>query len=148
MMDIREAAEADIPAVVAMLADDHLGQQRETPGDPAYLRAFRAVGMQAGNHLFVGVKDGAVAACAQLIFQPGLSRTGTTRATIEGVRVASALRRRGLGEQIIRFCIERAREGGAGLVQLTSDASRTDAHRFYRRLGFDVTSVGMKLTLR
>ena len=146
-MEIRDATEADVPAIVLMLADDHLGRQREAPGDPAYLRAFRAMAAQNGNHLFVGVLDGTVAACAQLIFQPGLSRTGTTRATIEGVRVASALRNRGLGGQIIRFCIERAREGGAGLVQLTSDVSRTDAHRFYGRLGFGVTSVGMKLTL-
>ena len=140
-------AEADLPAIVAMLADDHLGRERERPGDPAYLRAFRAMAAQGGNHLFVGVLDDAVAACAQLIFQPGLSRTGATRATIEGVRVASALRGRGLGGQMIRHCIGRARAGSAGLVQLTSDVSRTDAHRFYQRLGFDVTSVGMKLML-
>ena len=107
---------------------------------------------QGGNYLFVGVVDGpgnaTVVACAQLMLEPGLSRTGATRATVEGVRVASGFRRRGLGEQMIRYCIERAREGGATLVQLTSDVSRTDAHRFYRRLGFDVTSVGMKLMLR
>ena len=151
-MEIREATEADLQSVVLMLADDHLGRQREAPGDPAYLRAFRAMTAQGGNHLFVGVINGGVmnegvAACAQLIFQPGLSRTGSLRATVEGVRVASALRGRGLGEQIIRHCIQHARMGGAALVQLTSDMSRTDAHRFYKRLGFDVTSLGMKLML-
>lgn len=146
-MLIREAEESDLPAVVAMLADDHLGRLREIPGDPAYLRAFRAMRAQAGNHLFVATLDGAVVACAQLIFQPGLSRTGTTRATIEGVRVASRVRRQGYGEQMVRHCVAHARAGGAGLVQLTSDVSRIDAHRFYERLGFVVTSVGMKLML-
>lgn len=147
-MDIREAGEDDIPAVVAMLADDHLGRTREHPGDPAYGRAFAAMRAQAGNHLFLGTLPEADAvACAQLILQPGLSRTGTLRATIEGVRVASAWRRRRLGEAMIRHCIAFARAEGAGLVQLTSDVSRTDAHRFYERLGFTVTSIGMKLML-
>lgn len=146
-LHIREAVEGDVPAIVLMLADDHLGRDRETPGDPAYAEAFRAMAAQGGNHLFVGLLDTQIVACAQLIFQPGLSRTGTMRATIEGVRVASAFRRRGHGERIIRHCVMAARAGGAGLVQLTSDRSRTDAHRFYERLGFKVTSVGMKLML-
>ena len=112
---VRDATEDDLPEIVAMLADDHLGQARERPGDPAYRRAFLAMAAQTGNHLFVGTfREAGVVACAQLIFQPGLSRTGTIRATIEGVRVASAWRRRGLGEVLIRHCIARAQEGGAG----------------------------------
>ena len=149
-MIIREAAPGDLPGIVALLADDEFGGARERPAlplDPAYGAAFAAMRAQAGNLQFVGEVDGELAACAQLTMVPGLSRLGVTRATIEGVRVARARRGQGLGEVLIRHCIEVSRAHGAGLVQLTSGTARLRAHRFYERLGFTTTSVGMKLSL-
>jgi len=145
---IREARRDDLPRVVALLADDPLGAARERPGealDSAYAAAFEAMAAQRGNVLLVAVAGEEVVGCLQLILVPGLARAGMLRAQIEGVRVASTHRGRGVGVRLMEDAIARARAAGAGLVQLTSDASRTDAHRFYRRLGFEATHVGMKL---
>jgi ribosomal protein S18 acetylase RimI-like enzyme len=147
---IREARRDDLPRVVALLADDPLGASRELPGeplDPAYAAAFDAMAAQGGNVLLVAVAGDQVVGCLQLIVIPGLSRAGMLRGQIEGVRVASAHRGRRIGERLVEAAVERARAAGCGLVQLTSDASRADAHRFYERLGFVATHVGMKLTI-
>nr|WP_112262201.1 GNAT family N-acetyltransferase [Lentzea terrae] len=130
-----------------MLADDPLGAAREKPGDPAYLEAFEVI--DADPHQFLAVADsgGEVVGTLQLTFTGGLSRLGMTRATVEAVRVRSDQRGGGLGEQLIRWAIDEARARGCGLVQLTTDASRVDAHRFYERLGFTASHVGMKLQL-
>ncbi|WP_089954761.1 GNAT family N-acetyltransferase [Lentzea xinjiangensis] len=131
-----------------MLADDPLGAGREKPGDPAYLRAFEVIDADPHQYLAVAVDDeGQVAGTLQLTFTSGLSRLGMTRATVEAVRVRSDQRGRGLGERLIRWAIDEARARGCGMVQLTTDASRTDAHRFYERLGFTASHVGMKLAL-
>ncbi len=147
---IRTATEADLPAVVRMLADDPLGAGREQYADPlpaAYRDAFAAMRAQGGNDLLVAVEDDAVVGCLQLTIIAGISRLGASRAQIEGVRVAATHRGLGIGEMLIRDAIERARHAGCVLVQLTTDNSRTDAQRFYERLGFEATHVGMKLRL-
>ena len=146
----REAEEADLSAIVAMLADDALGSTREdaagTPGE-SYRAAFEAIRSDPNNRILVACLDGRVVATLQLTFTPSLSYRGGWRATIESVRTESALRGRGIGGALVRHAIERAREHGCVLVQLSSHASRTDARRFYERLGFHATHVGMKLTL-
>ncbi|HKN95533.1 MAG TPA: GNAT family N-acetyltransferase [Pseudonocardiaceae bacterium] len=144
---IRPARRDDVPAIVAMLADDPLGAERERPGDPAYLAAFDALADDPGQSLVVAESAGEVVGTLQLTFIPGLSRVGATRAQIEAVRVRSDMRGNGLGETMIRWAIDTARERGCVLVQLTTDASRVDAHRFYLRLGFRPSHVGMKLPL-
>ena len=151
---IRPARRDEVPAIVALLADDPLGRERETAGDPlpdAYWRAFDEMAAQTGNLLFVAERDGAVPGdiigCLQLTIIPGLSRRGMTRAQIEAVRVGARARGSGVGEQMVRHAIEVARAAKCGLVQLTSDVSRTDAHRFYERLGFVASHVGFKLAL-
>jgi GNAT superfamily N-acetyltransferase len=144
---IREARQDDVPAIVAMLADDPLGARREQPGDPAYLAAFLALDADPRQLLVVADAEGEPVGTLQLTFIPGLSRRGATRAQIEAVRVRSDLRGSGLGANLVRWAIDTARERGCAMVQLTSDNSRVDAQRFYRRLGFEVTHVGMKLPL-
>jgi GNAT superfamily N-acetyltransferase len=144
---IRRAFVGDVPAIVGMLADDPLGAARETPGDPSYLRAFSDIDSDPRQVLAVAVVDDEVVGTLQLTCTPGLSRLGMTRATIEAVRVHSSMRGQGLGEHLIRWAIDEARRRGCGLVQLTTDASRVDAHRFYERLGFKASHVGMKLPL-
>ncbi|HEX6336278.1 MAG TPA: GNAT family N-acetyltransferase [Jiangellaceae bacterium] len=145
---LRQATVADLPAIIALLADDEIGASRETPGDRApYDESFAAIAADPNQLLVVGERDGQVLATMQLTFIPGLSRRGTWRAQIEGVRVASSARGHGLGEELIRWAIGQARERGCALVQLTSDARRQDAHRFYERLGFTASHTGFKLAL-
>lgn len=145
---IRPAVAADVPAIVAMLADDILGAQRETPDDLApYERAFAGIDADPGQVLVVADRAGTVVGTLQLTFIPGLSRRGSMRALIEAVRVASDQRGGGLGARLVRWAVDEARRRGAVLVQLTSDAQRGDAHRFYERLGFTASHVGFKQML-
>lgn len=147
---VRPAGREDVPAIVRLLADDVLGAQRERveePVAPIYLRAFDEMAGQPGNELLVAVRDGEVIGCLQLVIIAGLSRAGMRRAQIEGVRVSSRHRGQQVGERLVTDAIARARAAGCGLVQLTSDATRIDARRFYERLGFETTHVGMKLSL-
>jgi GNAT superfamily N-acetyltransferase len=145
--DVRRATAADLPALVAMLADDELGATRETAPLDAYERAFAAVDADPNQYLAVLVRDGTPVGTLQLTFVPGLARGGALRAQIEAVRVHSSTRGRGLGELFLQWAVDEARRRGAALVQLTTDRARTDAHRFYERLGFVHTHLGMKLTL-
>ena len=147
---VRAATRDDVPAIVRLLADDALGAQRELIEDPVapiYLRAFDDIAAQPGNDLLVAVFDDAVIGCVQLTIIAGLSRRGVRRAQIEGVRVSSNHRGEKVGEQLVLEAIARARAAGCGLVQLTSDVSRLDARRFYEKLGFKATHIGMKLPL-
>lgn len=146
----RSARLADLPAIVALLADDPLGATRERLEDPlpnAYLRAFTAIDQDPNQDLIVADRGGVVAGVLQLTFIASLTWQGSTRALIEGVRIASGLRGKGIGEALVREAIARARAHGCTIVQLTTDRSRADAHRFYERLGFKATHVGMKLHL-
>jgi ribosomal protein S18 acetylase RimI-like enzyme len=149
---IRPAMRDDVPAIVALLADDPLGATRETPGDlEPYLRAFDDMAAQGGNIALVAERTGPgaekIIGCLQLTMIPGLSRHGIKRGQIEGVRVSAACRGLRIGERLICHAIDIARAEGCGLVQLTSDVSRPDAHRFYERLGFVASHAGFKLAL-
>ncbi|NZA27636.1 GNAT family N-acetyltransferase [Luteimonas sp. SJ-92] len=147
----RRARRDDLPAIVAMLADDPLGAARETPEDPGadhYVRAFEAIAIDARQYLAVGEDEAGVNAVCQVTLIPGLSRRGATRALIESVRVASRCRGQGVGEELLKHAVDHARTSGAAIVQLTSDRSRADAHRFYERLGFAPTHTGFKLELQ
>lgn len=150
MVHIRVAREGDIPAIVAMLADDVYGAERELVTDPpaeSYRAAFRAIASEPNNDLVVAEVDGAVAGVFQLTFVPGMSYQGRWRAMIEAVRVDRDHRSRGIGRRMMLWAIERARKRGCVMVELSSNAGRRDAHRFYERLGFTASHVGMKLTL-
>jgi GNAT superfamily N-acetyltransferase len=142
----RSATEQDLPAIVAMLADDMIGAGREAESD-RYLTAFRDVSADPRNHLVVAEINGEVTGTLQITYIPGLSRMGTERAQIEAVRVAAAHRGLGLGREMITWAIGQAKQRGCGLVQLTSDKRRSDAIRFYASLGFTATHEGMKLPL-
>ncbi|GAA5209841.1 GNAT family N-acetyltransferase [Streptomyces thinghirensis] len=147
-LEIRPTAEDDIPAVVAMLADDPLGAQRESPHDLSpYLAAFERLSADPNQHLVVAVRDNRVVGTLQLTIVPGLSRRGATRSIIEGVRIHADERGSGLGTQLIEWAVDESRRQGCHLVQLTSDKTRTDAHRFYERLGFSASHTGFKLRL-
>lgn len=148
---LRRAAAEDVPAIVSLLASDQLSAARDgvrTPGDLAsYQRAFRMIDSDPAHILVVAQAGTEVVATMQVSFIPGLARRGALRAQVEAVRVDDAYRGRGLGAAMMNWAIGEARRRGCTLVQLTSDKSRTDAHRFYRRLGFVASHEGMKLAL-
>ncbi|MFE9135282.1 GNAT family N-acetyltransferase [Streptomyces sp. NPDC007355] len=147
-LEIRAATAADLEAIVAMLADDPLGAQRESPNDLGpYLTAYERLASDPHQHLVVAVRAGKVVGTLQLTIIPGLSRRGATRSIIEGVRVHADERGSGLGTQLIEWAVEESGRQGCRLVQLTSDVTRTDAHRFYERLGFEASHVGFKKSL-
>ncbi|MFG2041769.1 GNAT family N-acetyltransferase [Dactylosporangium sp. NPDC048998] len=145
---IRRAAGADVPAIVALLADDPLGAGRESPDDLApYRAAFAALDADPNQVLVVAERAGRVVGTLQLTVLPGLARRGAARGQIEAVRAARDERGGGVGAMLMRWAIDEARRRGCRLVQLTSDVARPDAHRFYERLGFAATHVGFKLNL-
>lgn len=149
-LEIRRATAADLPAVVALLADDRLGAAREDASLPlaeGYLRAFAAIEADPNQLLAVAVMAGVVVGTLQLTFIPGLSHKGAWRGQVEGVRVAASGRGTGLGGRMMEWAVAQCRARGCRLVQLTTDKSRTDAHRFYARLGFEPTHEGFKLKL-
>ena len=148
---LRRAEADDIPALVGLLAADQLGATRDgvsTDQDlAAYQRAFRAIDADSAHLLVVAQAGPQVVGTLQLSFIPGLARRGALRAQVEAVRVHESYRGRGLGAAMMGWAIEEARRRGCGLVQLTSDKSRPDAHRFYQQLGFVASHEGMKLRL-
>ncbi|KWV32395.1 MULTISPECIES: GNAT family N-acetyltransferase [Micromonospora] len=145
---LREAVRADLPTILALLADDVLGRTREHPEvDEAYERAFADITADPRNQQVVAERAGEVVGCLQVTYIPGLGRHGTERALVEAVRVRADLRGQGVGETMMSWVVDQARRRGCGLVQLTTDKSRTGAHRFYQRLGFVASHEGMKLTL-
>jgi GNAT superfamily N-acetyltransferase len=149
-VSFRPARRADVPAIVALLADDELGASREIVGeevDAAYWAAFEAVDADPRNVLIVADLGGAVLGTMQLTFIPSLTRGGAERAEIEGVRIRADRRATGLGRLMIGWAVQQARERGCGLVQLTTDKRRTAAHRFYAGLGFRASHEGLKLSL-
>ncbi|WP_433165939.1 GNAT family N-acetyltransferase [Kribbella sp. CA-247076] len=145
---IRRATAGDVAGIVAMIADDQLGATRESLDDlTPYLRAFEAIDTDPNQVLVVAERNGELIGTLQLTIIPGLSRRGSTRGLIEAVRVAATARSSGLGTTLIEWAIEESRTRGCTLVQLTSDKARTDAHRFYDRLGFTNSHEGFKLRL-
>jgi len=131
-----------------MLADDPLGAQRESPDDlTPYLAALERLQGDPHQHVVVAVREGRVVGTLQLTIVPGLSRRGATRSIIEGVRIHADERGSGLGTRLIEWAVDESRRQECHLVQLTSDKTRTDAHRFYERLGFTASHTGFKLQL-
>ncbi|MCU6497613.1 GNAT family N-acetyltransferase [Rugamonas sp. A1-17] len=148
-LSTRRAALSDLPRLLELLADDALGKNRKAVGsnDACYVQAFNTINSDANHYLLVGELGEKVIAMLQLTFIPGLSRRGALRANIEAVRVDSAMRGQGVGSWLMKAAIQLANERGCSLVQLTSDKTRIDAHRFYTRLGFAGSHEGFKLRL-
>jgi ribosomal protein S18 acetylase RimI-like enzyme len=150
-LSFRAATRADVPVLVDMLADDHLGRSREQVTDPlpeSYYAAFDALSNDPNNELIVATAGDRVVASLQITYTPSLSHRGSWRATLESVRTVSDLRGQGIGAQLVGHAIERAQQRGCRMVQLSTDKSRVDAQRFYQRLGFHATHEGMKLLLK
>ena len=144
------ASRTDIPAIVRLLAEDRLGAQREhfeTPLPGAYYTAFEAIAADPNNELIVAELDGEIIATLQLMFLPSLSYQGSMRAQVESVRVAGKYRSQGTGTDMMKWALERARQRGCHMMQLTTHKSRRDAHRFYEKLGFTKSHIGLKITL-
>ncbi len=149
-MNIRTATAEDLPTLVAMLADDVLGQTREDaslPLNQAYRDAFAAIEADPYNDIMVGEIDGMVMAMMQFTVIPSISFTGRSRAQIESVRVAEGYRGKGYGRKMFEWAIEEGRRRNCHLAQLSTNAARKDAARFYEDLGFVASHVGMKMVL-
>ncbi|MGP5638073.1 GNAT family N-acetyltransferase [Brachybacterium tyrofermentans] len=148
IFSLHRACADDVPALVALLADDVLGRERESSDLAPYEEAFSRIDAD-GNQLLVAVRDeaGKIVATMQLTLMPSLSRGGATRLQIEAVRVDESTRGAGLGSALFAWAQNWGREHGATLAQLTTDAVRVDAHRFYERLGYVPSHVGFKLPL-
>lgn len=147
MTEFRPAHREDVPAVVALLADDVLGQGRETANADDYLAGFDAMQAEGNNHLIVGEAEGIIVACYQITFISGLSLSAARRAQIEAVRVAESHRGQQVGEALIADAETRARAAGCSLMQFTTNKSRDRAHRFYDRMGFTPSHIGYKKPL-
>jgi ribosomal protein S18 acetylase RimI-like enzyme len=146
----RSALLVDVPAIVALLADDELGSQREiigTPLDQRYVDAFQAIEADANQRLVVVADGDEIVGTLQISFIPGIARMGSWRGQIEAVRIAAHRRDSGLGQKMFEWAISECKSRGCNLVQLTTDKSRTDAHRFYEKLGFKASHEGYKLAL-
>ena len=147
----RQATSADLPSIVRMLADDELGSQRERVENPipaSYYSAFEQINNDPNHELIVAELDGEVIGTLHLMFLPSVSFQGGLRAQIESVRVDKRFQSQGIGSEMMKWAMERARQRGAHAVQLTTHKSRLDAHRFYERLGFKGSHLGMKLSLK
>ena len=147
---LRQAVEADLNVLRHLLADDVLGRDREDLSDQAtdkYLAAFRAIKADPRNELWTAHRGTDLVGMYQVTYIPYLSRGGNERCLIEAVRVAASVRGKGIGKAMMLFALDRARDRGCLLAQLTTDKTRPDAHRFYRRLGFEASHEGMKLDL-
>jgi len=152
MQDVsfRLATADDLPALLRLLADDAVAQARggyTAEVTPAVAAAFEEIGRDPNNELWLGERDGEVVAMLQLTLIPGLSRGGMKRALVEAVRVRADLRGKRIGEALMARVEERAKAAGCGLIQLTTDRQRLDAHRFYERLGYAASHFGMKKKL-
>lgn len=148
---IREAGESDLPAVIALFAADAVGGHGDTT-DPAaygdYLRAFRTIAGSPDQTLYVAELDGEAVGTFQTMVMTSLNARGSSVMIIEAVQTRQDLRGQGIGAQMINFCIAEAKGRGMRLVQLTSNAARKDAHRFYERMGFKPSHLGFKMTLK
>ena len=145
---LRPARRDDVAAIIAMLADDHLGRSRERLEEPlpkVYYDAFARLSSDPNIQLIVAEEGGNVIGCLQLCILPGLSSQGASRGLLEDVRVASDRRSRGIGEQLVQWAVGEAKARGCKLVELLTHHTRVDAQRFYERLGFAKSHVGMTL---
>ena len=150
-LTFRPATIDDLSEIVRMLADDFLGRIRERYEEPlpeSYVNAFREIEADPNNELIVVEADGQVVGTLQLTFTPSISFQGGKRATVESVRVDEQHRGKGIGRKMMLWAIDHARANGCVSMQLTTNAERVDAHRFYENLGFSGTHLGMKIKLK
>jgi GNAT superfamily N-acetyltransferase len=146
-VSLRRARDTDVPALVQLMSDDAISAGRETTDLAPYERAFARIDAEPAQLLVVGEADGEAVCTLQLTVIPGLARGGALRGQVEAVRVRSDLRSRGIGEAMLRWAVEELRARGCAVAQLTTDKRRTDAHRFYARLGWVASHEGFKLQL-
>jgi len=149
-LTFRKAVEADLPFIVRLLTDDAVRVTDDRPDEPfhpRYVAALRELGADPNQLMMLAVLGGETVGTVQLTFISGISGLGTKRCLVEAVHIAPAHRNKGLGTQMIDWAIEQARERGCGMVQLTSNKKRLDAHRFYERLGFLKSHEGFKYYL-
>ena len=147
----RQAKRQDLSEIVRMLADDFLGATREKYKNPlpeSYEKAFEEIEADKNNELIVAEKDGEIVGTLQITFTPSISFQGGKRATVESVRVENKYRGQGIGKELMLWAINRARGENCVAIQLTTNAERKDAHRFYENLGFKGSHLGMKLYLK
>jgi ribosomal protein S18 acetylase RimI-like enzyme len=147
----RRATRTDLPSIVRMLADDDLGSQRERIENPlpaSYDSAFEQINNDPNHELIVAERNGEVIGTLHLMFLPSVSFQGGLRAQIESVRVDKRLQSQGIGSEMMKWTMERAKQRGAHVIQLTTHKSRIDAHRFYEKLGFKGSHLGMKMDLK
>jgi GNAT superfamily N-acetyltransferase len=150
-LEFRQATREDLPEIVRMLADDFLGATREryeTPLPESYIKAFEEIKADKNNELIIAETGGEIAGTLQITFTPSISFQGGKRAAVESVRVEEKYRGRGIGRELMKWAINRAREENCLMIQLTTNAERKDAHRFYENLGFKGSHLGMKLYLK
>ena len=149
-IDIRPGRREDVPSLVRLFSDDSLGGHADTTDAsdlPAYLEAFDWIAASPTNAIYVAVHDNEVVGTFQTVLGRSLSGRGAAHLTVAAVQTRADMRGRGIGEAMMRFAIEKARALGAGQVKLTSNLARKDAHRFYRRLGFEQSHAGFRLLL-
>jgi len=147
----RQATREDLPEIIRMLADDFLGAARERYENPlpeSYVKAFEEIEIDKNNELIVAESDGEIVGTLQITFTPSISFQGGKRATVESVRVDDKYRGKGIGRQLMRWAIERAKKENCFAIQLTTNSERKEAHRFYEDLGFKGSHLGMKLYLK
>ena len=147
-MTIRPAVESDLPGIMRLLLADRATFSDElAPDASCYLEALREMQRSGHSCTYVAVEDDRIIGTFMLTFLRHLLRRGSLVAVVEAVRVDASLRGRGLGTSMMRWAIEESRRRGCSVLQLTSNLARKDAHRFYQRLGFRGTHLGMKLSL-
>lgn len=149
-LSYRDATTADLGFIVRLIVDDSVvatDDQPDRPDHPRYLAALKAIDADPNQRLVVAELDGHPVGTLQLTYIPGITRLGETRCLVEAVHIAPTHRNLGLGSEMIAWAIAEARARGCGLVQLTSNKKRLDAHRFYERLGFKKSHEGFKLAL-
>lgn len=149
-LTFRAATAADLPFIIGLIVEDNVvptGDDASVANSADYVAALAAIDADPNQEMLVAELAGEPVGCFQLTYTPGLMRRGMWRGTIEVVHVAAAHRNKGLGSRMMDWAIQRCRERGCGIVQLTSNKRRVDAHRFYRRLGFDQSHEGFKLLL-
>ncbi len=150
ILTFRSAVDKDLSRLIALLKDDAIAAGRETPidkEDTAYASAFQTITDDPNNDIIVAEQDGDIVGCLQMTLIPGLGRQGALRLQLETVRVDKQHQNQGVGTALIKHAVDLGRENGVRLVQLTTDKRRTDAHRFYERLGFQATHEGYKMSL-
>ena len=147
----RLATRDDVPSIVRLLADDDLGSQRERYEDPlseSYYSAFEQIHNDSNHELIVAERGGEVIGTLHLMFLSSISFQGALRSQVESVRVDKRFQNQGIGSEMMKWTIDRAKQRGAQVMQLTTHNTRVDAHRFYERLGFKGSHLGMKLSLK